>query len=209
MTIGKRHAPALAVFVLSASLAACEWFSPKPKVHPPLAPAAQQAAAEKLATAFAGACISEPDPAAATAALQAAGWPPFRTVWRQPASVFYAAPQSPAGLFVTAERPWGGAGAQQISCVGHYSADGADPMVAAVTRRWGPPRDSDSPYPRARIWTFRMSAGTVTQTAATGGISPDEASRLPPGDADVFVRVFYNPTIGDVASVIAVSRSTR
>ena len=58
---------------VSATLAACEWLSPTPKVQPPLAPAAQQAAAEKLAAAFAGVCLSEPDPAAATGALRAEG----------------------------------------------------------------------------------------------------------------------------------------
>jgi hypothetical protein len=83
---------------LVAGLAGCDYLRVTPRPQTPLPPAAQAAAAEKLAIAFAGACLAEPDPTAATRLLRAAGWPAFRTVWREPASIFYAAPPSPAGL---------------------------------------------------------------------------------------------------------------
>jgi len=195
---------------LSASLAACDLLSPAPKRQPPLDPAAERAAAEKLASAFAGACLTEPDPTAATRALRAAGWPSFNTVWREPTSVFYAAPPSPAGLFVIGDRSWGGvAGARQLTCVGHYPAKTGAPMVTAIARRWGPGRTGAGPYAGAQVWTFRMKANVVTPVSATRGISPTEAALLAPGEAQVFVQVFYNPALGDVASLIAVSRPRR
>ena len=210
MKAGGRSVRAVVAAGLAPSLAACDLLSFTPKLQRPLDPAAQQAAAEKLASAFAGACLSEPDPTAATKALRAAGWPPFNTVWREPASVFYAAPPSPAGLFVIADRPWGGvAGARQLSCVGHYPAETAAPMAAALARRWGPARDGVGPYPGARVWTFRISANAITPDSTTRGISPAEAARLAPGEAHVFVQVFYSPALRDVASLIAVSRPNR
>ena len=210
MKIGQRLLRSTLTLVLAASLAACKWLSPTPQPQPPLAPAAQQAAAEKLAAAFAGACLSVADPTAATAALRTAGWPPFRTVWRQPDSVFYAAPPAPAGLFVLAERPWGGvAGAQQLTCVGHYPAQSAAPMIAAIARRWGAPRESQNPYPGALVWSFHTNAGAVTPTSSSEGLSPARAAALPPREADVYVQVFYNAALGDVASLIAVSRPTK
>ena len=194
---------------LAATIAACGPLA-APKPQPPLDPAAQQAAAEKLAAAFAGPCLTEPDPAAAIRALQAGGWPRFNTVWREPASVFYAAPPSPAGLFVIGDRPWSGvAEAQQLSCVGHYPAETDAPMVAAIARRWGPGRIGAGPPQRGQVWTFRVRSGAITPAASTGYISPAEAARLAPHEAHVFVQVFYNPSLGDVASVIAVSRPTR
>ncbi|HEV2362743.1 MAG TPA: hypothetical protein VGS12_00950 [Caulobacteraceae bacterium] len=172
--------------------------------------AAQEAAAEKLAAAFAGACLTEPDPTAATRDLQAAGWPPFNTVWREPASVFYAAPPSPAGLFVIGERPWGEvAGARRLTCVGHYPAQTAAPMAAAIARRWGAGRDGVGPYQGAQVWTFQVRKGAITPLSSTRGTSPAEAALLRPEDLDVAIQVSYNRALGDVASMIAVSRSDR
>lgn len=54
-----------------------------------------------------------------------------------------------------------------------------------------------------------MRAGGITSTVRTGGISPDAAALLEPGEADAYVQVFYNAPIGDVASPIAVSRPMR
>jgi hypothetical protein len=195
---------------LAASVAACDLLAPTPKPQRPLDPAAERVATEQLASAFAGACLTEPDPVAATRALQAAGWPSFNTVWREPGSVFYAAPPSPAGLFVIDDRPWGGvAGAQRLTCVGHYPAKSAAPMVAAIARRWGPARDGNGPYRGAQVWTFRMKADALTPTSATLNMAPAEAARLAPGEAQVFVQVINNAALGDLASLIAVSRPAR
>ncbi len=207
MNPGGRLLRAVIAAGLVASPAACDLLSPTPKRPAPLAAGAQQAAAERLAVAFAGACLSEPDPAAAARALRARGWPGFNTVWREPASVFYAAPPSPAGLFVIGDKPWGkGAGAQRITCVGHYPAETAAPMVAAIAKRWGPGRDGVGPYPGAQVWAFTAKAGVLTPLASTRGLSSAEAARLEPDEAHVFVQVFYNRPLGDVASLIAVSR---
>ena len=192
---------------LAASVAACDLLAPTPKPQRPLDPTAERGAAETLASAFAGACLTEPDPTAAIQALRAAGWPPFNTVWREPASVFYAAPPSPAGLFVIADRPWGGvAGARRLTCVGHYPAQTAAPMVAAIARRWGPGRDGVGPYRGAQVWTFRMKGDALTPASATRDMAPAEAARLAPDEAQVFVQVINNAALGDVASLIAVSR---
>ena len=190
-----------------ASVAGCDLLRVTPRPQRPLPADAQQAAAEKLAIAFAGACLAEPDPTAATRLLQASGWPAFRTVWRQPASLFYAAPPSPAGLFVVDERPWGGARAQQIVCTGHYPAQTDAPMVAAIARRWGPGQpDTVGPYPGATIWTFRVKAGAIIPAPPLRGFGPAQAALLAPDEAQVSVQVFYNRALGDVASSIAVSR---
>jgi len=210
MKVGGLCLRAIVVAGLAASTAACEWLSLTPKRQAPLAAAAQQAAAERLASAFAGACLSEPDPTAATQALRAAGWPAFNTVWREPASVFYAAPPSPAGLFVIGDKPWGNvAGARQITCVGHYPAETAAPMVAAIAKRWGPGRDGAGPYAGAQVWTFRAKAGVLTPAASTRGVAPAEAAHFAPDEAHVFIQVIYNKPLGDVASLIAVSRPDR
>jgi hypothetical protein len=195
---------------LAVSLASCDLLNPSPKRQAPLPPAAQQAGAEKLASAFAGACLAEPDATAAVQRLRASGWPPFNSVWREPASLFYAAPPSPAGLFVIGDKPWGHVtGAQQLACVGHYPAETAAPMLAAIARHWGPARDGDGPYPGARVWTFQVKSGVMTPLTSTRGPAPAEAARLAPDEARVFVQVFYNPTLGDVASLISVSRPVR
>jgi hypothetical protein len=197
------------VAVLAVCAAACQPLGP-PRPQPPLDPAAENAATEKLARAFAGVCLNQPDPTAATKALMAEGWPRFNTVWREPASVFYAAPPSPAGLFVIGDKRWGGVtGAQQITCVGHYPARTALPMMAAIARRWGPGRDGAGPYLGARIWTFSMKSGALTPVSMDRGISPAETALLAPDEARVFVQVSYNASLGDVASLIGVSRSAR
>jgi hypothetical protein len=179
-----------------------------PKPQRPLDPAAERAAAEQLAAAFAGACLTEPDAGAAIQALRARGWPAFNTVWRQPTSVFYAAPPSPAGLFVIGDRPFGGVrNARRLTCVGHYPATTAAPMAAAIARRWGPGRVGDGPYVGAQVWTFRLKAGVLTPDPTVRGLSPAEAGRLAPDEAQVFVQVFHNRAQNDVASLIAVGRS--
>lgn len=200
---------AVAAAALAASVAACNLLGP-PKRQPPLSAAAQAAAAEKLASAFAGACLSEASPEAAIGRLRAGGWPAFNTVWRRPDSVFYAAPPSPAGLFVLGNVVGGehAPAARRLTCVGHYPADTAAPMAAAIARRWGPGR-AGGPYRGAQVWTFRVNDGAVTPVAATNGLAPDDAARLGPGEAHAYVQVFYNPALGDVASLIAVSRPAR
>jgi hypothetical protein len=197
--------------ILAASLAgAATACAPPPRRQPPLGPAAQRAAAEKLAKAFAGVCLTEPDADAATRALETQGWPAFNTVWREPASVFYAAPPSPAGLFVIRDKPWSGvAGAQQTTCVGHYSADTDAPMAAAIARRWGPGRSGVGPYAGAQVWTFRMKSGALTPVEASRGMAPAEAALLGPDEAFVHVQVAYVAGNRDVASLIAVARSGR
>ena len=210
MGTGGRCLGALMASCLTVCVASCDLLNPSPKRQPPLPPAAQAAAAEKLASAFAGACLSETDPAAAIQRLRAAGWPSFNTVWRDPSGAFYAAPPSPAGLFVIGDRPRGeAASARRLTCVGHYPAETAAPMAAAVARRWGPGRVGAGPYRGALVWTFRVKDGAVTPIVATGGLSPDDAAMLAPGEAHAYVQVFYNPALGDVASLIAVSRPMR
>jgi hypothetical protein len=106
------------------------------------------------------------------------------------------------------ERPWGGARAQQIVCTGHYPAETDAPMLAAITRRWGPGRpDVGGPYPGATVWTFRVKGGAVTPEPALRGFGPAQAALLAADEAQVSVQVFHNPTLGDVASSIAVSRA--
>ena len=196
---------AIAAASLAASVAGCGLLGP-PKRQPPLPPAAQAAAAEKLASAFAGACLTEARPEGAIRTLRAGGWPAFNTVWRHPDSVFYAAPPSPAGLFVLGDRGSGSlASTQRLTCVGHYSAQTAAPMAAAIARRWGPGRPG-GPDAGAEVWTLRVKDGAVSPVAATNGLSADDAAMLGPGEAHAYVQVFYNPALGDVASLIAVSR---
>jgi hypothetical protein len=207
MRIGRRYVRAIVASCLAVGVASCDLLNPAPKPQRPLPAAAQRAAAEKLASAFAGACLTEADPTTATRLLRASGWPAFNTVWRQPASVFYAAPPPPAGLFVIGDRPRGGA--QRLTCVGHYPAETAAPMVAAIARRWGPARDASGPYPGAQVWTFQVKAGAITPVVSTSGLSPDDAATLGPGEARVFVQVYDNRALGDVASLIAVSRPAR
>jgi hypothetical protein len=196
--------------LLAGGLAACDQLGP-PKRQPPLPEAAQAAAAEKLASAFAGACLTESSPEAAVRTLRGGGWPAFNTVWRRPDSAFYAAPPAPAGLFVLGDLVGSeyAPTAQRLTCVGHYPAQTAAPMVTAIARRWGPGRAGAGPYAGALVWTFRVKDGAVTPVTATGGLSADDAPPLAPGEAHAYVQVFYNPALGDVASLIAVSRPVR
>jgi hypothetical protein len=210
MGTGGRCLRALIASCLSLGVASCDYLNPSPQRQRPLPATAQAVAAEKLAAAFAGACLSEADPTAATQRLRAAGWPRFNTVWRDPSGAFYAAPPSPAGLFVIGDHPRGKvADTRRLTCVGHYPAETAAPMVAAIGRRWGAARLGAGPYPGALVWTFRVRAGAITPVVATGGLSPDDAAILAPDEAHAYVQVFYNPALGDVASLIAVSRPTR
>ena len=198
---------ALVASSLAMGVASCDYLNPSPQRQRPLPAATQVAAAEQLATAFAGACLTEADPTTVTQRLRAAGWRRFNTVWRDAGSTFYAASPSPAGLFVIGDVPRGKvASARRLTCVGHYPAETAAPMVAAIARRWGPGRLDPGPYPGALVWTFQVRPGGITPTARTGGISPDAAAMLAPGEADACVQVFYNAAIGDVASLIAVNR---
>jgi hypothetical protein len=180
----------------------------------PLDPAAQRAAAEKLARGFAEVCLSATDAPAATRALQAQGWPAFGVVWNQPGSVFYAAkasPASPAGLFVmndirTAEPPM----TSNITCVGHYAAEGAGPMIQAMERRWGASHDGPIGLAGSRAWTFRMVGGALTTVstsdATDGPVQAAVLASLRPGEALVYFQVSYNPLLHDVASVASVWR---
>jgi hypothetical protein len=123
---------------LALSLAGSDRLAPpgaRPKAQKPLDQAAQAASAETLALAFAGPCLDQPDATAATVALRSAGWPAFRTVWREPASLFYAAPSSPVGLYVIGDRPWDGLTAQRLTCVGR----------PRTPRRWWAPSPAASP----------------------------------------------------------------
>jgi hypothetical protein len=180
----------------------------------PLDPAAQRVAAEKLARGFAEVCLSATDALAATRALQAQGWPAFGAVWNQPGSVFYAAkpsPASPAGLFVMsdvrrAEPPM----TSNITCVGHYPAEGAAAMIQAMERRWGASHDGPVSLAGSRAWTFRMVGGALTTIstsgAADGPVQAAELASLGPGEALVYFQVSYNPLLHDVASVASVWR---
>jgi hypothetical protein len=76
--------------ITTLALTGCGWLG-APIQQRPLAPAAQRAAAEKLARGFADVCVSATDPLVATHALQAEGWPSFGVVYSQPGHVFYAA----------------------------------------------------------------------------------------------------------------------
>jgi hypothetical protein len=80
-------------------------------------------------------------------------------------------------------------------------------MAAAIARRWGPGRVGDGPYVGAQVWTFRLKAGVLTPDPTVRGLSPAEAGRLAPDEAQVFVQVFHNRAQNDVASLIAVGRS--
>lgn len=47
------------------------------------------------------------------------------------------------------------------------------------------------------------------QAAGTGRLSADAAATLSPGEAHAYGQVVYNAALGDVASLIAVSRPAR
>jgi hypothetical protein len=199
--------------VAALALAACGRLG-APVQQRPLDPAAQQAAAEKLARGFADVCVSATDPLAATRALQAEGWPPFGAVFNQPGHVFFAAKPSaasPAGLFVIydlrrSEPPM----TSNITCVGHYPAEGADPMVRAMERRWGASHDGPSSLAGSHAWTFRMTNGALSSVsssgAADGPVTHAVLASLRPGEALVYLQVSYSPMIHDVASLVSVWR---
>ena len=134
----------VSVIVAFAALAACgRPGAPPVPQQQPLDPLAQRTAADRIARGFVEVCLTTTDALAATRALQSQGWPAFGVVWNQPDSVFYAAkpsPASPAGLFVMGDRRRADIGAPvkaQLTCVGHYQANGSAPMVQAIERRWG------------------------------------------------------------------------
>jgi hypothetical protein len=182
----------------------------------PLDPVAQRTVAEKLGRGFAEVCLTTTDALAATRALQSQGWPAFGLVWNQPGSVFYAAkpsPALPAGLFVMGDRRQSDIGAPvnaQVTCVGHYQADGAAPMVQAIERRWGASHDGPLSLVGSRAWTFRMENGVLTPVSTSGATDgPVQAAMLNalrPGQALVYAQVFYSPLLHDVASIISVWR---
>lgn len=209
----RRLRAAVIATVVAVGVAACGRIG-APVVQRPLDPAAQRAAAEKLARGFAEVCLTATDALAATRALQAQGWPAFGVVWNQPGSVFYAAkpsPASPAGLFVIndvrhAEPPM----TTNMTCVGHYPAEGAGPMIQAMERRWGASHDGPVSPAGSRAWTFRMAGGaltTVSTSGATDGpVQAAELASLGPGEALVYFQVSYNPLLRDVASLVSVWR---
>ena len=196
----------------SVALAACQKVD-APTPTPPLAPAAQRAAAEKIAAGFADVCLHTTDALEATRALSARGWPRFGTVWREPNSVFYAAKPSsasPAGLFVNGDRRLGGLAIDQLACVGHYPAEGDGPMVKAIQRRWGEGQERTGRAPPTRAWAFRMTDAGLSPMpieAAFGGPATALTLRsLRPGEALVFIQVTYNPAYNDVGSIMSVRR---
>jgi hypothetical protein len=206
-------ARAVVAAVAALALAACGWLG-APVQQRPLDPAAQQAVAEKLARGFADVCVSSTDPLAATRALQAEGWPTFGAVFNQPGHVFYAAnptAASPAGLYVIydlrrAVPPM----TSNITCVGHYPAEAAGPMVQAMERRWGASHDGPSSLVGSRAWTFRMANGALSPVSASGAtdgpVTQVVLASLRPGEALVYFQVFYNPMLHDVASLVSVWR---
>jgi hypothetical protein len=210
------NAPRKAVMVVVLGVAACGRVSAPtaPFQQQSLDPAAQHAAAEKIARGFAGVCLTARDALAATRALESQGWPRFGVVWDQLDSVFYAAkpsPASPAGLFVISDQRWQGTATFQMTCVGHYPADGALPMIEAIERRWGASQPGPSTLPNSRAWAFRMVNGTLTPTPASLGFGgPATAAALGglrAGEAFIFVQVYYNPALHDVASLVSIRRS--
>jgi hypothetical protein len=97
-----------------------------------------------------------------------------------------------------------------ITCVGHYPAEGAGPMVQAMERHWGAGHDGPLSLAGSRAWTFRMANGalnTVSASGATDGpVTSAVLASLRPGEALVYFQVFYNPMLHDVASLVSVWR---
>jgi hypothetical protein len=182
-----------------------------PAPQAPLSESDQQVAAEQLARAFTGICLSATDARTATQALQAQGWSPFGAVWADPGSLFYAAKPSrafPSGLWVFADRHRAGQAVPDILCVGHYPALGDGPMVAAMEHHWGASQGGSAIYPGSQSWTFRMRNAVLTP-GGDGGGGPATAAALAslgPGEALVYAQVFYNANQHDVASLVSVRR---
>jgi hypothetical protein len=198
-----------AMMACSLFFASCGQSGAPPASPTLLGPAAQQAAAAKLARGFAEVCLTTKDALAATHALQAQGWPPFGVVWDQPDSTFYAAkptPTSPAGLFVISALRSGGT--DGLSCVGHYPADGDAPMVAAIEQRWGPSQAGPASLGAGRAWAFRMHDGVLApipiSMGAGGPATAAALASLRPNEALVYAQVFYNRPYHDVASLTSV-----
>jgi len=174
----------------------------------PLEPAAQTLAAERLAAAFAGDCLSAANAAAATRALEAKGWPSFGTIWSEPQPFYAAKPSaaSPAGLFVLGTPRWNGTAVYQLTCVGHYPALTAAPMQATMERRWGPGRPGATAYPGAIAWEFRLRPGAPPEPVGVSLPSAADVAALAPGEAIAYGQVYYNASQQDVASLMAVYR---
>jgi hypothetical protein len=212
----RRTRAATVVAVAALMLAACGRLG-APIAPRPLGPSAQQAAAQKLARGFGDVCLTATDALAATRALQAEGWPAFSVVLNQPGHASYAAepsPASPAGLYVITDRRPGEPPTpttDNLTCVGHYPAEGAGPMIQAMERRWGPSHDGPLSLAGSRAWTFRMANGALT-TISTSGVTdgPIQAAALAslrPGEALVYFQVSYTPLLHDVAAVSSVWRA--
>lgn len=178
---------------------------------PALPPAEQASAADRIARAFTGACLSAPDAETAVAAIQAQGWPAFRRIWSRPDSVFYATrpgSDTPVRLLITSDRTRPGPARPRLSCVSHYVAGDAAPMVAAFEQRWGASR----PGPRGgRVWSFRRSAaGALAAAPIREGAGAETLaaalSALQPGDALVYAQVTYTAGRHDVAALVTVRR---
>jgi hypothetical protein len=110
---------------------------------------------------------------------------------------------------VIEDRP-AGAGVRGMSCVGHYPAEDAAPMVKALESRWGASRPGPETYPASRAWAFRMAGGVRSDAPiADGAGGPATAAALAalhPGEALVYGQVFQNASLGDVASLVSVRR---
>jgi hypothetical protein len=201
-----RQAAQLAFAVLG--LAGCERFRTALGVAPLLDRATQQAAAEKLTDAYAEVCLSAQDAGEAARALEAKGWPRFTTVWNAPDSVFYAAKPSPAGLFVNGDRRRVGQPTYALTCTGHYQADGAQPMLAAMRARWGADREGSRVYPGSRAWAFVLDRGRLSALPDVGFPTAAQRAALRPGQALVYSQVSYQPAQHDVASMVSIVRPT-
>jgi hypothetical protein len=194
-----------ALVVAAMALSACGGPGAPPAL---LDAAAQHTAAEKIASAFAGACLAMDDATGASGVLATKGWPRFGVVWDQPDSIFFAAKPSsasPAGLFVIGDRSQ--PAARRLTCVGHYPAEGIGPMVEAIERRWGPSRPGPASLPGSRVWSFRMKPGAdlVSDSAALPSVATAPAA----GERLVYVQVSHNPQLRDVASLVTVWRPAK
>jgi hypothetical protein len=203
----------VATLAAASVLAACgQRGAPAVPPERPLDPAAQRAAAQQLVRAFAETCLSATEALGATQALISRGWPPFNEVWKLADSAFYSghsSPDSPVTLFVIDDRKWIGRSLHDLLCVGHYSAADATAMVDAMTQRWGPSQPGRPDISSgARAWAFRRANGALQPTPVSDGAGgPPTAAAiasLRDGEAIVYMEVFYNASLHDVASLVSI-----
>ena len=197
-----------AIALLAAmTLASCGRRDDKAAVVRVLDAATQRVAAEKLVRAFADVCLSAVDAHTAVEALKSKGWPAFTVVWDESDGIFYAAKPSPAGLFVIGSQR---GSAVNLTCVGHYAADRAKPMLSAMEGQWGASGLGPAMYRESRAWSFTMRNGALASLPPNvGGGGPATAAALAslrPGQALVYAQVYANRPYRDVASLLSVWR---